>query len=110
MTTAQALQVALGHHHAGRLAEAEGIYRQILAVEPRHAGALHLLGVVAHQAGHHEAALDLIRRAIGENPAAASFHNNLGNVLWYGRCEPAAPGMGRGTGGSRPRPCPRPRL
>ena len=31
MTIDQALQIALGHHEAGRLAEAEGIYRQILA-------------------------------------------------------------------------------
>src|SRR5437867_1473861 len=47
----QAFEVARAHHQSGRLAEAEAIYRQILAVEPRHADALHLLGVIAHQVG-----------------------------------------------------------
>jgi len=47
-TIAQALELALGHHQAGRLGEAESLYRQVLAVEPRHPDALHLLGVAAH--------------------------------------------------------------
>ena len=57
------------------------IYRQILAVEPNHADALHLLGVIAHQAGRHGIAAEYIRRAIGVNGNAAVFHINLGNVL-----------------------------
>ena len=57
-------QRALGDHQAGRLAEAEGAYRRILAAEPRHADALHLLGVLAHQAGANDAAADLIGPAI----------------------------------------------
>ena len=43
VTIDQAFQLALQHHQAGRLAEAEAIYRQILAVEPRHADVLHNL-------------------------------------------------------------------
>ena len=46
----------LQHHQAGRLELAEEIYRRILAVEPNHPDALHLLGVVAHQAGKHDGA------------------------------------------------------
>ena len=41
--------IGLQHHQAGRLQAAEQIYRQILAVEPNHADAIHLLGVIAHQ-------------------------------------------------------------
>jgi predicted O-linked N-acetylglucosamine transferase (SPINDLY family) len=36
-TIQQAYEQALRHHHAGRLAEAEQIYRQILSQQPRHA-------------------------------------------------------------------------
>lgn len=41
ITVEQALQIALTHHQAGRLAEAEKHYRAILAVQPRYADALH---------------------------------------------------------------------
>jgi len=58
-------------HMAGRLAEAEQIYRQILAAAPRHADALHALGALALQAGRPDAADTLVSRAIGLKPAAA---------------------------------------
>jgi protein O-GlcNAc transferase len=77
---AEALAVALQCHQAGRLPEAEQIYRQILAVEPNHADALHLLGVIAHQQGKCSAAVEYIERAIGLNGRVASYHLNLGNV------------------------------
>ena len=64
MTIPQAFEVAIRHHHAARFAEAEALYRQILAVEPRHPDALHLLGVIAHQVGRNDIAIDLIRQAI----------------------------------------------
>ena len=64
-TIPEALAIAIQHHQAGRLQAAEQIYRQILAVEPNHADALHLLGVIASQAGKHEVAVEYIGRAIG---------------------------------------------
>ena len=43
-------QAGVSHHRAGRLGEAEGMYRQVLKVQtPNHPGALHLLGAIAHQ-------------------------------------------------------------
>jgi predicted O-linked N-acetylglucosamine transferase (SPINDLY family) len=80
MTNEQAIQIALGHHQAGRLAEAEGIYRQVLAQVPDHADALHLLGVLACQAGHTEVAIELIGRAIAIDPQAPQYHHNLGEA------------------------------
>ncbi len=80
-TLSEALAIAIQHHQAGRLQAAEQIYRQILAAEPNHADAWHLLGVMAHQAGRHEVAVEYIRRAIGSNGNVAAFHYNLGNTF-----------------------------
>ena len=52
----QTLGTARALHQAGRLNEAEGLYRQILAVDPDHVEGLHLLGVVAHQGGRNASA------------------------------------------------------
>lgn len=72
---------ALAHHQAGRLAEAEAIYRRIQAVEPRHLDSLHLLGVAVHQDGRPDEAIVLIGRAIAANDGVAAFHHNLAEVL-----------------------------
>lgn len=72
---------ALKHHRAGRLAEAEALYRQVLAVDPRHADGLHLLGVIADQVGRHDAAAALIRRAIAVAGQRPDFHLHLGRAL-----------------------------
>ncbi len=81
---------ALRHHQAGRLEEAERLYRQVLQGDPKHADALHFLGVIAHQRGRDDVALELLRQAIAQNARVPSFHNNLGNVLKaLGRLEEA---------------------
>jgi Flp pilus assembly protein TadD len=62
---------ALRHHQAGLLNEAERLYRQILQVDPGHAHALHLLGVLALRVGRNDIAVDLIVKAIApELPGA----------------------------------------
>jgi predicted O-linked N-acetylglucosamine transferase (SPINDLY family) len=75
------IEQALEHHRAGRLAQAEVIYRQILAQEPCHPDALHLLGVAAHQGRRHDIAVELIRKAIDIDPSVSIYHNNLGEAL-----------------------------
>jgi len=80
-TVAQALSIAIAHHQAGRLEVAEDLYRRILAVEPDHADALHLLGVAVHQRGEHALAVDYLRRATEMVPNAAVGHSNLGSAL-----------------------------
>ena len=78
--TRQAIELGVEHHQAGRLAEAEQIYRRILAADPRNADALYLLGVVAHQVGMHDGAIQLIEQAIRLNPSNPHFHNDLGEA------------------------------
>jgi predicted O-linked N-acetylglucosamine transferase (SPINDLY family) len=77
----QAFALALEHHRAGRLAEAERGYREILQREPEHADSLHMLGVIALQASDLESALTLVQRAVALRPDAAACRNNLGQVL-----------------------------
>ncbi|MEQ1862085.1 MAG: tetratricopeptide repeat protein [Chthoniobacteraceae bacterium] len=81
VTIQQAFEIAVTHHQAGRLAEAEAIYRQILAQQPQHVDALHLLGLLAHQVGNGEVAVGLIRQAIAIAPRSPAFHSNLGLAL-----------------------------
>jgi predicted O-linked N-acetylglucosamine transferase (SPINDLY family) len=80
-TVEQAMEIAIVHHRAGRLAEAEGIYRQVLALLPEHASALHLLGTLALQTGHLDAAVDLLSRSVALGPDVAEPHCNLGEAL-----------------------------
>lgn len=81
MDLQRTLADAVGHHKAGRLAEAEASYRAVLRASPDQADALHLLGVLSHQKGDAVTAEMLIRRAIAANPSAPMFYNNLGKVL-----------------------------
>ena len=68
-------------HAAGRLGEAEQIYRQILAVDPKHADSHHMLGVLALQLGNPDAALTLCDVAIGLKPLVSSYHLHRAHAL-----------------------------
>ena len=74
------LERAIRHHQAGELDAANAIYRRILELDPNHADALNLAGVVAHQSGDQETAIRLIEQAISINDANASYFNNLGEA------------------------------
>lgn len=87
----RAFSRALQQHQAGRLAEAEQGYRQILQRQPEHADSLHLLGLVALQTGHPDAALALVERALAVRPDGALYRNSHGHVLErLGRYDEAA--------------------
>lgn len=81
VSLADALQIAIAHHQAGRLQQAESIYRQILQADPEYADALHLSGVIAQQKGELDSAVELIGKAISINATVADYYNNLGIVL-----------------------------
>jgi protein O-GlcNAc transferase len=77
----QAFDLALQHHQARRLKEAETIYRRILIQQPGHARATHGLGVIALQTGHHNAAVKLLRQTIALDPGFAEAYANLGSAM-----------------------------
>ena len=70
------------HYHAGRLHEAEACYKRVLAEDPGHAAANHLLGALAKHVGKLDAALACIQRALARKPDFAEAHYNLGNTEW----------------------------
>ena len=76
-----AFNLALAHHQAGRLTEAEPLYRQVLAADPKHSDALHLLGLLAADFGHPDQAISMIEQAIHIRPDGYLYYSNLGNVL-----------------------------
>lgn len=76
----QSFALAVEAHESRRLAEAEQLYRAILAFDPLHADALHGLGVLAHQVGRNDIAEQFIRQALARR-SDPTFHNNLGLVL-----------------------------
>ena len=76
-----ALAAALAHHRANRSTDAAALYREILRVQPGHADALHLFGVLQAQAGRFEEAVALLQKAVRQAPRRAAYASDLGNAL-----------------------------
>lgn len=76
-----ALPLALEHHQAGRLEEAETLYLAILHVQPDHAIANHNMGLLAGQLGYHDAALPYLRKALQCSGDESYFHYSYANGL-----------------------------
>jgi tetratricopeptide (TPR) repeat protein len=96
---AETLKIGVTHQQAGRLDEAERLYRQVLAASPAHAGAMHLLGLVALQRGRYQAAVQSITQAIGLDGRRVTFHVNLAKAYHqWGRLDEAARSYERALG------------
>ena len=80
MSPDESLRVAEQLHREGKLEQAEILLNQIVARNPSHAYALHLLGVIAHQVGKMTLAIQLIEQAIQSHSHVALFHSNLGEM------------------------------
>jgi tetratricopeptide (TPR) repeat protein len=76
-STAAALQFGIANHQAGRLAEAERLYREVLSYQPDNADALHLIGCIYMQTNRAEQGVASVLRAIAINPGNAEFFSNL---------------------------------
>jgi len=74
------LQHAVQCHQSGQLGDAERGYRKVLEQLPDQPDANHLLGMLAHQAGHSDTACLLIENALRHAPDVVLYHKNLGNV------------------------------
>jgi tetratricopeptide (TPR) repeat protein len=85
------IEHALALHQAGRIAEAESIYREVLATDPQHVVANQFLGVAAYQQGRLEEAVERIGVAARLAPNQPGILNNLGIAFdAMGRGEDAA--------------------
>src|SRR5258708_29675341 len=75
--TSESIQKGLELHNSGNLQQAEAEYQKVLRVDPRHADALHLLGVLGQQRGEPAVAIEYIGKAIAVNGSNAIYHTNL---------------------------------
>ena len=77
---ARLLEQGFGQHQTGNLDEAEDLYHKILELDPGHAEANHLLGVIALDKADYPTACTLMEKAVLTNPKHFIAHNNLGNA------------------------------
>src|SRR5262249_18170113 len=71
------MREAMRHHQAGRIAEAEALYRRILATQPAFAPALSYLGLLEQQSGR-RSGLGKLLRAVELAPTLAPLWLNYG--------------------------------
>ena len=76
----QLLHLAGEHHRAGRVREAEELYRQVLLENPNHPDALHGVGIIAMQVNKPELAAAYLGRAAQVAPNVAVFQFNQGEA------------------------------
>ena len=74
-------ETAFRHFQSGYLTKAAELCNVVCKAKPNHAGAIHLLGLIAHQEDRHDEAIVFLRRAIASKPDFFWAYNNLGVVL-----------------------------
>jgi protein O-GlcNAc transferase len=79
---AQLLDAGVGHHKAGRFAEAASAYRAVLALLPDNPQALHLLGLVSLSTDQPAEAERCFRRLAERAPRDAPVLAALGQACW----------------------------
>ncbi|RKP46086.1 tetratricopeptide repeat protein [Trinickia fusca] len=75
------LQQAVALQQNGAIADAEELYREILAQRPRHFDALQLLGALSLQTGRLAEGVALLEQAVAINATQAPVHSNLAYAL-----------------------------
>lgn len=74
------LKDAIQRHRGGDLAHAEATYEYVLKKDPNNHEALHFMGVLKHQRGDSDGALELIDKALELSPDYVDARNNRGNI------------------------------
>jgi tetratricopeptide (TPR) repeat protein len=69
---------ALALHQQGQIVSAEVLYKDILAIQPGHVDALHMLGVAAGQRGEVRTSLELLNQVIAQEPNRAAAYSDRG--------------------------------
>ena len=88
MNTSFLLDQAIQHHLSGSLAQAEGLYLQVLQADPSCAEAWCYLGVIQVQQGGLDAAAVSLQKALQLRPHFPEAHCNLGTLfLFQGKFE-----------------------
>jgi predicted O-linked N-acetylglucosamine transferase (SPINDLY family) len=75
------LRLGVAHHEAGRLPQAEALYRQVLAMDPTHAECHYRLAMLAFRHGRGDLAISSLLRAVELAPRVAEYHLDLGIIL-----------------------------
>lgn len=76
----QTMKNAYGLHQQGDLSSAGKLYQQVLQLDPKHADANRLLGLISYSLGNHHEAIELLNKAIAAKPKVAQNHFILGGV------------------------------
>lgn len=93
---ASILEMAEGCYRTGRLQEADALCARQLTVEPRHAAALHLRGLIAHRDGRLADASTFLVQAASLAPMVPAAHQALAEAYRaLGRMEDAEPAYRR---------------
>jgi tetratricopeptide (TPR) repeat protein len=74
----RAFDAARAHLRAGRVAEAERGFRDVIAKHPELGGAHANLGLILRNAGKHDESIAALEQAVKANPKQPVFHNQLG--------------------------------
>jgi len=81
MTNHNAFNHAVSLHRAGRVAEAEQSFREIVQLQPANTEAAHYLAICLSQRGDFESSLPYYDAVLKARPAHIGCLNNLGNAL-----------------------------
>jgi len=95
--------IAAQHMQAGRLQEAEAIYRQLLAEHPAHHEAMFNMGILLNHQRNFDDAIGYLRKVLELTPDMVEAHVNLGNVYHQKKDFPAALACFRQALSLRPR-------
>ncbi|MBT3791392.1 MAG: tetratricopeptide repeat protein [Alphaproteobacteria bacterium] len=80
LSVTEMISRAVKYYSSGNLDQAEGLLLQVIQVDPTHAVASHLAGIIAYRTDRYALAVDLIAEAVRNSPGNFEAHENLGNA------------------------------